>query len=531
MPSTREPDSPLPTPGSRGLDVPLLAILALALLFRLYRIDVPLVDGHSWRQVTNADIARHFAQSTWNLFNPQVSWGGQQGVVGMEFPLLHYLIGIWWRVFGETEQSARLITLAFSTTSVALIYATGRELFSVAAGRGAAFLLAFAPSSVYFGRAVLSDTPMVTFSIAAILTWHRALSVPTWRRVLIAAACTALAGLVKLPGVIIGLPIVALAFVHRGRGLFRDRQLWAGGIASVGLIGAWYWYADRIAERTGLTQAIFRPSGRYGPELGIPESAYATVSHWTSATRLQDPQFYSAMLDRFWSLHLTSFGFAGALIGWWLARGERYALVLDAWLAAGVLLLLGSAEGQFFHEFHQLPLIPPLALFFGIALAPLFNLERLRAWSFRAFAVSACLVAAAVMAFRFSGVMQQLYRDRTLQTQFVVIGEELRSITRPDDLFVTVDYDTGGTNSPMSLYFAHRQGWSFDIHAIEAPLLERLRERFGARYFVTFRWRELAQQKPAVAEYLQRFGRVQLETGNSQVRMFDLRQPTVASGP
>lgn len=533
MERTHERDAAIPAadPPRRRfeVDVPLLAILSLALLFRLYRADVPLVDGHSWRQVTNADIARHFAESTWNPLTPQVSWGGQQGIVGMEFPLLHYTIGLWWRAFGESEESARVITVAFSMASVALIYLVGRNLFSVAVGRGAAFLMAIAPSTVFFGRSVLSDTPMVTFSIAAVLAWHRALAEPTRTRLAIATACTALAGLVKLPGIIIGVPIAALALAHRGRGVFRDRALWIGGLVSVALIAAWYFYADYVAESTGLTQAIFRPSGRYGPELGLAESAYATVSHWTTFTRLSDSLFYWEMLDRFWTLHLTPFGFAGALIGWWLSRGERYASVLDVWLAAGLLLLFGAAEGQYWHQFHQLPLIPPLALFFGVAIAPLFSAARVPTWSLRAVGVSVCLVVVAVMAFRFSGVLQHLYRADTLQMHFVVIGEEIRSATRPDDMLVTVDYDTGGTNSPMLLYYAHRQGWSLDVHAVDLAVVQRLHDRFGARYFVTFQWTPLTATKPDLGRYLAGFKRIYLETGTSQVRMFDLGQPVVAS--
>jgi 4-amino-4-deoxy-L-arabinose transferase-like glycosyltransferase len=524
--------SETPDPPSKGridVDVVLLGILALAILFRLYRIDVPLVDGHSWRQLTNADIARHFAESTWNLFTPQVSWGGRNGVVGMEFPLLHYVIGLAWRWFGESEMHARLITALFSTASVILIYLLGRDLFSVPVGRGAAFLMAVAPSTVYFGRSVLSDTPMVTFSIAALLAWHHMLSTPTRARLITATVCTALAGLVKLPAVIIGLPILALIWTHRGRALLRDRDVWIGGLVSVGLIAAWYWYADHIAETTGLTQAIFRPSGRYGPELGLSEDAYATVSHWTTFTRLRDPGFYREMLDRFWGLHLTSLGFAGAVIGWWLVRGERYTLVLDAWLVAGLLLLFGSAEGQYWHQFHQLPIIPPLTLFFGIAVAPLFSASRVPAWSFRAIGVAACLAVVAILAFRSSGVLQQLYRTDNLQMQFVRIGEEIRAATHPNDMLVTVDYDVGGTNSPMLLFYAHRQGWSFDVHAIDRAVVERLHDRFGARYFVTFQWTPLTETKPDLGQYLRGFKSIFLQTGNSQVRMFDLDQPAGTS--
>lgn len=517
--------------GGVGVDVVLLAILALGLLFRLYRVDIPLVDGHSWRQITNADIARHFAETTWNPLTPQVSWGGRSGVVGMEFPLLQYLIGLVWRLVGESELVARLVTIAFSMASIGLIYALGRELFSVPVGRAAAFMLAVAPSTVFFGRSPLSDTPMVTFSIAALLAWQRWLTAPSSPRLAGATLHTALAGLVKLPGVIIGAPIAVLAVIHRGPAILRTRGFWLGGVASVAMIAGWYLYADAIAARTGLTQAILRPSGVYGPEIGLPLSAYETVSHWATAARLGDPQFFADMLDRFWGLHLTSFGFAAALLGWWLVRGERYALVLDAWLGAGVVLLLASAEGQFWHQFHQLPLIPPLALYAGVAAAPLFDGSRLPDRSVRVVAVALCLAIVAAMAFRSSGVLPHLYRDNNLQMQFPLVGEEIRAATQPGALLVTVDYDRAGTNSPMLLYYAHREGWSFDVHAIEADVVERLRTRFEARYFVTMQWSELAQAKPAVTRYLSGFKPVVLTTGDNQVRMFDLSQPIAASAP
>jgi 4-amino-4-deoxy-L-arabinose transferase-like glycosyltransferase len=514
-----------PSQGRVSVDLALLAILALALLFRLYRIDTPLVDGHSWRQVTNADIARHFAQTTWNPLMPEVSWGGRNGVVGMEFPLLHYIIGLAWRIGGESERIARLITVAFSMASVGLIYALGCRLFSVAVGRGAAFLLAIAPSTVFFGRSVLSDTPMVTFSIAALLAWQRWLTTPSTGRLVSATLCTALAGLVKLPGVIIGLPIAVLAWRHRGPSMLRDRGVWIGGVMSVALIVAWYWHADAIAARTGLTQAVLRPSGVYGPEVGLDLSAYATVSHWSTAERLSAPGFYREMTDRFWSLHLTALGFAGALIGWWMARGQRHAIVLDAWLLSGVILLLASAEGQYAHQFHQLPLIPPLALYFGVAAAPLFDGSRVPGRSLRAVGIALCLAIVAVMAFRSSSVILQLYREDNLQLQFPYIGSEIRAHTEAGALLVSVDYETAGTNSPMLLFYAHRKGWSFDVHAVTAEVVERLRSRFGARYFVTMRWTPIERRKPELAKYLSGFKPMPLAGASSQMRMFDLGSP------
>ena len=58
-----------PSPSApRRFDWVLVAILALACAFRAYRIDVPFVDAHSWRQVTNADIARLWVEGPIDFF-------------------------------------------------------------------------------------------------------------------------------------------------------------------------------------------------------------------------------------------------------------------------------------------------------------------------------------------------------------------------------------------------------------------------------------------------------------------------------
>jgi 4-amino-4-deoxy-L-arabinose transferase-like glycosyltransferase len=514
--------SPSTTPGVfRDWTLPSLVVLAAA--FRVFRLDADLIDAHSWRQVTNADIARHFAETTWNLLTPRVSWGGPDGVVGMEFPLLHYGTGMVWRLFDESAMTARLVSVAFSLVGVPCLFYLGRDLHSRSAGCMAAFLLAVSPSCVFFGRSFLSDSPMLTLSIAAVLAWHRALAAPGRWRLFLATATTALAGLVKLPAVIVGLPIGLLAWKHRGSGMLRDSSVLTGGIVSVALIALWYWYADLLAARTGLTQAVFRASGTYGIDVGLALEAYATVSHWSSTARLTDSMFYLEMLDRFWGLHLSALGFCGAVLGWWVARGRPYTAVIDAWMLAGLALFLATAEGQYWHEFHQLPLLPPLFLYFGIGAGAVVDALRPRLSKVGTAGAVTCLVALSVMSFRDSNVILHFYRPDNLQTIFPGVGASIREATEPSGLLITVDYAVSGTNSPMTLYYSRRHGWSFDVHAIAVSVIEHLQTR-GARYFVTMEWPTLGRNKPDVALYLQQHKPVALAGAPGGVRMFDLRQ-------
>lgn len=510
-----------------SFDLALLFIVLLAAAFRLYRVDIPLLDAHSWRQVTNADITRHFSEGVMNPFVPRVSWGGLNGIVGMEFPLLHYITAIIWRVAGETHTIARLVTIAFSLASVVLIYFLGARLFSKPVGRAAAFLFAVSPSLVYFGRAYLSDTPMITFSIGAVLAWDRYFDRPGVWRGSLAALLTALAALVKLPAILILAPIGGLALSRLGWAALRDRRLVAGCGVAVALVAAWYWYADRIYLETGLTQAVFRPSGTYPADIA-PDVSYLKTSHWSTAESLLNQEFWVEIIDRFWGLHLTPFGSLGVLLGVAFVWRERRALPVWLWTLAGLALLVVAAEGNWKHEFHQLPLLPPMALLFGVAAWPLFDGEYLK--RFLPMPVASVIVALALMgvsveAFRDSGALVNLYRLDNLVQQFLAHGNHLQSVIPPDALIVTVDYAQFGANSPMLVYYARRQGWSFDVRTISPKVIENLRTRHGAKFFVSSIGDELLHDRPDMRDYLRGFESIQTPREIWQLIVVDLRAP------
>ena len=165
-------------------------------------------------------------------------------------------------------------------------------------------------------------------------------------------------------------------------------------------------------------------------------------------------------------------------------------------------------------------------LYFGVAAAPLFDPE----WRQRRLppvlgplALALIGVLVAVQGMRASGAQTHLYRPDNLQQRYVRTGEAVRGATAPAALIVTVEYLDGGANSPMLLYFAHRQGWSFDVRSITAPEVEFLRTRHHARYFATADWDDLAAGKPDVAAFLTgTFKQIPMPEGLAGARLFDL---------
>lgn len=489
-----------------------------------------MVDGHSWRQITNADIARHYAEGSLNPLLPRVSWGGVNGVVGMEFPLLQYLTALLWRATTELHWVARLASISFSVAGVIAMYFLGTRLFGRPAGRAAAFLLAISPSAVYFGRAFLSDTPMMTLMIVAVLAWDRYFDRPSSSRAAVAALPTMLCALVKLPAILVFAPIVGLAWARGGwPGVF-DRRLIAGCAASVAVVVGWYWYADRIYLETGLTQAVFRPSGTY-PQTQAPGAIYASISHFATAERLADRSFWWDMLVRFWRMHLTPFGFVAVALAPLVLWRQRAGAVVGLWVLGGAALLIVSAEGQWQHEFHQLPFLPPLMLAFGVAAAPAFDgtsLTPFRRPRVAAVLVAIALSAIAVISFATSPVRHDLYRttrEFAPATHFIHFGNVIQGLVPPDALIVTVDYERGGTNSPMLLFFSRRQGWSFDLYSISPAVIEHLRVHYGAQFFATAIGREIGRERMAVLDYLAQFETVPTPPQADQLLLVDLRRP------
>lgn len=507
------------------LDVWLLLILLLGLYFRLQYLTSPLADAHSWRQVTNADIARNFAEQSLNIFHPRVNWGGpSDAFVGMEFPLLQWLGGFAFLASDRPELILRLIALAFSMATIVALYGLGARLFGRPVGRAAAFLLAISPSAIFFGRAFISDTPMLCFSVFAV--WGFALYVDTGKTSALVwgTAAAALACLVKVPAVVIFTPIALLGLHARRWAVFRDYRLIGGMAITLLLTIAWYWHADVLYHRTGLGQAIWHPSGAYGAEIAAAAGQMETIYHWSTLTQLRDVEFYREMVQRLWSLHLTPAGFVLALFALVALWNRPRRLVVDGWLATVILLILVSAEGNKHHEFHQLPLLPPAALLFGLAAWPAFDGEWIRARAGHAVAIAlvvASLAAVAQLAFTSSGVIPLLFRPDHLNFRVINAGKAIDAAIGKDELLMTVDYPRFGANSPILLYRAHRRGWSFDLDSVTPHVLRQLRVRHGARYFATLIWSDLVQKQPELARYLEAQRRIALGL-DADIALFEI---------
>jgi hypothetical protein len=142
-------------------------ILILALILRLYKIDIPLADFHSWRQADTAAVARNFLRFGFDLIHPRFDdlsniQSGQENPQGyrmVEFPLYNALFAFLYKVLPifPLEIFGRLLSILFALIIIIILYyLTFKEINRVAAFFSA-FTFSIMPFFVFYTRIVLPE--------------------------------------------------------------------------------------------------------------------------------------------------------------------------------------------------------------------------------------------------------------------------------------------------------------------------------------------------------------------------------------
>lgn len=115
---------------------PLSAVLAVAAVLRLQGFTRPFVGHHDWHAAFYSLLADGRCDCSYYNWPPLTEW--------------MYRLSLW--AFGPQEWGLRVIPVALSLGTVALVYALGERLFHRRAGLLAALLLALIPGDAYFAR-------------------------------------------------------------------------------------------------------------------------------------------------------------------------------------------------------------------------------------------------------------------------------------------------------------------------------------------------------------------------------------------
>ena len=463
--------------GKGRIDLVLIGLCVLALAVRLIGVNTPFFDLQAWRQAETAAVARNYYEEGLSFFYPRVDWRGDTpGYVEMEFPLYQFLVACLYRLVGAPrEWIGHAVSAMFSVATIPPLYALARKLYGVRAARFAAIAFVVAPLNVFYGRAFMPDAAMLFFSVGAVYLF--ACWTAGERPSTFAAAVTfaALAFLVKLPTLYLGLPLLFLAYNRFGKGLFRQPALWAFAALTLAPMLLWYGHAYRLFQQTHLTYGIWN---RYG------------YAKWGNLDLLASGQFYVLMLQRLIGVTFTPLGFVVLVAGILMKVRSQRERVVHVWLLALILYLLIVPEGNRELNYYQLPFVPVGALFMGKALgrfcgdpAP----GRAVPGSLRARRIALAVVLIGMVGLSYT-YARPLFAAQPYYVAQYEIGRDVDGLIPKDALLVVGDLDDNSapyrTQAPTLLYFCHRKGWQLLPEEFrDRDRLATLAQR-GARFFL-----------------------------------------------
>lgn len=156
----------------------LTLILILGFVVRLYKVNNPIADWHSWRQADTASVTRNYIENGINLLTPkyddissiQSRLPNPNGYRMVEFPFYNAISAVFAKTYPNLtlEVWSRLVTIFCALVTAFFLYLIAKRYFNWQIGVLSAFFYLFIPFNIYFTRIVLPDPMGVMFGVIAI---------------------------------------------------------------------------------------------------------------------------------------------------------------------------------------------------------------------------------------------------------------------------------------------------------------------------------------------------------------------------
>jgi hypothetical protein len=483
--------------------LPLAGLFVLALAVRLIKISQPYVDSWSWRQTDVAMIAENFYLHGFNILYPQINWAGASpGYVGTEFQLVPFIASLLYIFFGVQDWIGRSVSVLFFAVSVPFFYFLVRKFLNETSSFVAAATYILAPLSIFSSRSFMPDMASLSFSIAGLYFFSESLEHRGDRKPLVAAAVAiSLAICVKLPAIMVGLPLTYMAWQQDGAKILFRRDLWAFAVLSLVFPLAWYSHAYFIS-------ISHSPHHMFG----------------SGGIAIENLNWYMTIGYQAVTSGLTPILSAAMVIAVFLPPRAKFGRLFHWWLLAILFFMFVAGRGHR-HPWYLLPAVAVAAGFVGEGCDAL---SRARPANSKSVTILAVIFLSYL--FYLSLVyIKPLYEPWGMPS--FNAGTELNRIAPRHSLVAVAD---GG--DPTCLYYSKRKGWHFLEDFGSPPRdsqqaiseLERLKND-GAGYLVfvrdTFWWLDVYKD---FERYLSsRYRRVR---DTEEYIIFDLTVAKVDSG-
>lgn len=328
-------------------------IILLGLWVRLYKIDAPIADWHSWRQADTAAVTRNFVKEGFNPLLPKYDDMSAMSETPLtnhlrlrfvEFPVYNIFVYPLYLAFGINDTYHRLVSVIFSLGSIVFVFLIARKYLSLVTAFLSALIFALLPFNVFFSRTTLPESTFLFFVLGMVYFVDRWITQGS--SLMSAFIFTALAFLIKPWAIFFFLPLLYLVYIKR------QKKFWIKFVifSLIALLPFMLW-------RLWILQQ--------------PESIPA--SNWLfngDGIRFRPAFFWWIIQQRLGGEILGVSGLALFLIGLILRAKNFFLHILALSLVAYVVIV---ATGNVRHNYYQLILTPLLAIFMARGFVYLFK--------------------------------------------------------------------------------------------------------------------------------------------------------------
>jgi len=320
---------------------------------RLYKINSPIADWHSWRQADTASVSRIYAEHGINLLLPryhdvssiQTGMFNPNGYRMVEFPFYNAITALAVNALPKysLEVWARLITIATALVTSFFLYLIGRKLMGKWGGLLCAFFYLFIPFNIFFTRVILPDPMGVCFGIISL--WAFLEFFGNDKKVLLwtSGIFFGMAMLIKPYLGFYLFPIIYLALKKYGiKKFLTDKKIIIGTIIFFVLT-----FAPFIAWRMW--------EGKFLE--GIP---FYTWAFNGNLIRFKPSFWYWIFGERLGHLILGSLGLIPFIFG--VVNTKVKNLFIHAFLAGALFYVVVVASANVMHDYYQILTIPVISL-------------------------------------------------------------------------------------------------------------------------------------------------------------------------
>ena len=322
-------------------------IVLVSFIVRLYRIDYPLLDWHSFRQADTASVTLRYTQEGIDLLRPKYHdlsniQSGQDNPKGYrmtEFPLINGLIAVFLRALPQLDlvQFSRFISIVFSLGTLVTLYWLVKQIANHQLALLSAVFFGLLPYSIYYSRVILPEPFMLFFVTASMAFWVAFLKDKKLLFWWLSWILLALSLLLKPFTAFLG-PVFLSLLISYDKHFYKKPTSYLFPVLVFIPLFLWRHWIQQFPE-------------------GIPASDWL---YNANQIRLRPAWFRWLFWERLTKLMA---GFTGVIFGFSnLFKRDKLFYILISWWLGILIFFIVIATGNVQHDYYQVLILPCLSL-------------------------------------------------------------------------------------------------------------------------------------------------------------------------